>query len=168
MVHLTHKQLRYLLIQHLLPAVLVNFLINFVCGWLFFHHKAEVHLWESFTFTALPSSIAIDLIPTTFFLVFFTGLIVSLQVASHLGQGRVAPVLDAVWFPRMGPLNRPMASLRTAGAITLILVPAALLVFHWNEIGMLPFWEFVWFKSVYAAVLAALFTPFVVVRSLAG
>ena len=167
MMHLTDRQLRYLLLTHLLPAVLINFLINFGLGWLFFHVHEHVHLWETLSFKVLPSSISIDLVPTTFFLIFFTSLIASHQVQQHLSQGRVEPLACSDFLCRISHPSTPMTSLCLAVSLTLALVPATVLVFHWNSINMLPLWPFIWFKAIYAAVLSALFTPLVVLRTMA-
>lgn len=167
MLHLTDKQWRYLLLNQLLPAVLINFLINLGLGWLFFHTFSQVHLWQALSFTVLPTSIAIDLLPTTFFLVFFTSLIVSRQVYRLVRNGQVEPISCACYLCRIGPPRNPVTSFRLAVSITLAVVPATVLVFHWNNIHTLPLWHFITFKSLYAAALAALFTPFVVLTTMA-
>lgn len=169
---LTPGQWWYLIFSHLLPAILINFLINFGLGWFFFHPLEQVHLWEELSVKVLPSSISVDLIPTTFFLVLFTGLIVSRQVQGHLRRGRVGPLEPSkLGYPKLlcrirHPRN-PGTNLGLAAAVTLTLVPATILVFQCSGTLMLPLWHFILFKALYAAGLAALFTPLVVLRALA-
>lgn len=167
MLNLTLTQWRYLLLYQLLPAILINFIINFAFGWLFFHTFEQVQLWQALSFSVLPTSIAVDLLPTTFFLIFFTGLIVSRQVGHHMHDGLIEPITCPAYLRQINPPRNLMTSFRLAVLITLTLVPGTVLIFYWNNIDGLPLWDFVYFKSFYATVLAILFTPFVVLRTMA-
>ena len=168
MLHLTLTQQRYLLLKQLLPAILINFIVNFAFGWLFFHTSEQVPLWQALSFSVLPTSIVVDLIPTSFYLIFLTSLIVSRQVQHHMRDGLITPITNPAFLCRISPLHGLMTSFRLALLITLILVPGTVLIFHWNNIDALPLWDFIYFKSFYATALAALFTPFVVLRAMVG
>ncbi|GAB6042614.1 hypothetical protein [Endothiovibrio diazotrophicus] len=164
---LSPVQRRYLVFNQLIPAAVINFLINAVFGWLFFHTSPTVPLLQPLGLNLLPNSIALDLIPTTFFLILFTALVVSHQIRGHLRRGELEP-LDAR-LP-LATLYRPhslRASLNAAALVTSLLVPLTVALLYGIGTRELPLWEFVAFKSLYATALAALFTPLVVLLALA-
>jgi len=163
---LSRAQRQFLLVNQLIPAVLINFLINAVFGWLFFHTSPTVPLTQAFGANLLPNSIALDLIPTTFFLLLFTSLVVSHQTRHHLQAGKVEP-LDAPLpgADRYRP-HSPFSSLHVATLITVALVPLTVALLYGLDIRELPPWSFIWFKALYASLLAPLFTPLVVLLAL--
>lgn len=164
---LTAGQRNYLVYHQFVPSVLINFVLNAGFGWIFFQTQPVVPLLSPLSIDIKPNSISLDLVPMIFFLTFFTALIVSRQTRGALDAGRLEPArIDHSLFHHY-VLHCYPESFRLAALLTLILAPTTAAAMYWHEIHELSLWDFVWFKAIYATVLAALFTPFVVLSSMA-
>jgi len=151
---------RYLLLEQGIGAGVVNFVINWVIAWAMFRGMASVPLRGDL-------SIANDTIGTTFFLPFLTTLFASQVVRGHVRRGRVP-----AWPWGDGAGRRVPRWLVVRGAlfgivcVALVGVPTAYALGAAGVTAM-DFRGFLTFKALFAAVLAALVTPFIARAALA-
>jgi hypothetical protein len=149
--------------QTIVPAVF-NLALNAGLGWVVFKKLEQVPLWGD-------PSIAGDLVGTLFFLPFLTCLIVTPLVKRAARTGKVEwlsiapgehPVLRL--FPRSVWLRALLVGL---GSVVLFGVPLlgllALLGVEGWSVGMM-----VSAKGIYAALIAALVTPYLALYALTG
>ena len=154
---------RFLLLEQGIGSAIFNILLNGAIAWAMFRHLDVVPLWGQ-------ESIAGDTLGTTFFLPFFTALIVTPLVRRRVRHGG----LDALgwtrdshsvlgWLPP-GTFRRAL----TLGFVTLIVVgPLAVLALHVLSVDQLAFGPFIIFKSVFAGLLALVVTPVISIWALA-
>lgn len=156
-----HK--RFLLLEEGVGSVIANVIINGAIALLLFRGADRVPLWGQ-------QSIAGDTIGTTFFLPFFTTLIVTplARRALRAGQfealewGRDVP-RGLRWLPA-GTFARGIA----LGLLCLVIV-APLSVGALSALGVTEqsFWGFITFKVIFAAALGAPVTPLIALLAIA-
>ena len=143
----TYSFLRYCAVKLVPGAVLVNFLINFVVGWLIYGRQ-KVILLEG------PTSVSTDSILGTFLICFFTFLLVMPVTRREAKAGRLPggggkglfawseahPGWSAFWFG--GILTAVLAGVALAG------------IFKEYPNGM-DSQSFVWFKGIFSAIVGA-------------
>jgi len=154
---------RFIVVDHGVGGAVVNFVLNGAIAWLLFRHLDIVPLWGQ-------QSIAGDTIGTTFFLPFLTCLIVT-PLARHQAEASHLGRLD--WTLSSHPLLRwlPSGTVRRGLVLGLVcaavVAPPALSLLSVLGITDLTFWHFVTFKASFAAVLALVVQPFIVLCALA-
>lgn len=154
---------RFLFVEEVVGSVVVNLVLNGAIAFLLFRGASQVPLWGQ-------QSIAGDTIGTTFFLPFFTTLIVTplARRALHAGQfealkwGRDVPVVLR-WLPA-GTSLRGIALGLVCLAIAAPLSLGALVALGVTEQS---FWGFIAFKAIFAAALGAPVTPLVAALAIA-
>jgi hypothetical protein len=147
--------------QTIVPAVF-NLAFNAGLGWMLFRHHQLVPLWGD-------PSIAGDILGTLFFLPFFTCLIVTPLVKRAARTGKVEWLAMA---PREHPLLRLLP--RSLWARAAVVGLACVVLFGPPSIGLLSLlgvegWSVataVTFKGIYAALLAAVVTPYIALYAL--
>jgi hypothetical protein len=154
---------RFLLLEQGIGSAIFNILLNGAIAWALFRHLDVVPLWGQ-------QSIVGDTLGTSFFLPFFTALIVTPLVRRRVRSGGIN-ALDWTreshsllgWLPP-GTFRRAT----TLGVLTLIVVgPLAVLGLHVFSVNELAFGAFVLFKAMFAGVLALLVTPLISLWALA-
>lgn len=157
-----HHQ-RFLLLEQGIGAGLFNVALNAAIAWAMFRHLDVVPLWGQ-------ESIAGDTLGTSFFLPFFTALIVTALVRRRVRRGGLDGLpwtreshLLLAWLP-VGTIRRALA----LGGLCLIVVgPLTVLALHGLSIAQLDFWPFIAFKATFAGILALLVTPVISLWALA-
>jgi hypothetical protein len=147
--------------QTIAPAVF-NFLLNAGLGWVLFRHLQLVPLWGD-------PSIAGDIAGTLFFLPFFTCLIVTPLVKRAARAGKVEGLAIA---PAEHPLLRLLP--RSIWARAMVVGLASVVLLGGPLIGLLSVlgvegWSVgtaVTIKGIYAALIAALVTPYLALYAL--
>lgn len=154
---------RFLLLEQGIGSAIFNVVLNGLIAWALFRHLEVVPLWGQ-------ESIVGDTLGTSFFLPFFTALIVTPLVRRRVRKGGI----DGLGWTReshslLGWL--PPGTFRraaTLGFLTLIVVgPLAVLALHLFSVEQLAFWSFVAFKAAFAGALALLVTPVISLWALA-
>lgn len=151
------EQWRYLWLGHGVGGALANLAINAAIAWAMFRGAESVPYWGQ-------QSIFSDTLGTTFFLPFFTCLIVSRLCRRHLAAGVVSPIRIPA-----GPLalvrRLPAKDLQRGvglGLATMALVgPPAVLAIALLGIEQLSLASFVAFKASFAAALAFVVQPII-------
>src|SRR5262245_22662591 len=154
---MSRHHLRFLVLEQGIGSAVFNFLLNGAIAWLLFRHLEQVPLWGQ-------QSIAGDTMATCFFLPFLTTLIVTPLARGRVRAGSLSglpwsrethPPLG--WLPH-GTLKRGLV----LGLITTLLIgPLTVVLLQWANVHELSFWKFVWFKAVFAALLALIVTPII-------
>ncbi len=148
---------RYLVIEQGVGAIIANLLINAGIAWLMFRSMDIVPLWGQ-------QSIAGDTLGTTFFLPFFTCLIVTPLTHMAIRQGRMP---SSRWMRQEHPwLSRlPGGTALRAfvlGLIVFVLVgPISVWVLSLLGVQEMSFRGFVLFKALFAGALAAPVAPLI-------
>lgn len=148
---------RYLLLEQGVGSAFINFVLNAAIAWAMFRGWSVVPLWGQ-------QSIAGDTAGTTFFLPFFTCLIVTRMTTKHVRSGRV-PAFS--WSRASHPVLRLMPDTTVRRAVLLGFLAMALVAppVVWGlsalHVLQLPFWSFIVFKATFAAALAAVVTPLI-------
>jgi hypothetical protein len=160
---MTPAHRHFLLVEEGIGSGVVNFAINGAIAWAMFREVPVVPLWGQ-------QSIAGDTIGTTFFLPFFTCLIVTVLARRRVEAGKLAPLQ---WGPRSRPLLgwMPRSTLRRAAALGLatavMIAPPTILVLAGLGVTDLSFVRFLVFKATFAAALAVLVTPIIALGAIA-
>jgi len=149
--------IRFLVLEQGIGSAVINFLLNGAIAWLLFRGLERVPLWGQ-------QSIAGDTVGTCFFLPFLTTLIVTPLARGRVRTGslRALPWTREThpplrWLPE-GTLKRGLV----LGVATALLVgPLSVALLAWSNVQELSFWQFVWFKAAFAAVLALIVTPII-------
>lgn len=153
---------RYLLIEQGIGAAIFNLLLNGVLAWLSVRSLERVPLWGQ-------TSIGVDTLFTTFLLPFFTCLIVTRMARGMVHKGKLPPVAwrraDHATLGRLPArtLSRALV-LGLAGLVAF--GPVVVWAFAALEVRELGVWSFVTYKALFAAVLAAIFTPLIAAMAL--
>jgi hypothetical protein len=158
----TPRDLRYLLLQCCLGSAIVNAVINGGLGWATTRSLPSLLLWR------VPG-VAADIVGTAFGVTFGTCLGMAFQIRRDLKSGKIGPV-------RVGPgvavlLARfPYGTLRRSVGLGVLSVPLfalpmvlALVVLG---VGALERTPFIVLKACFAALEAALVTPFIALAAL--
>ena len=154
---------RYLLVEQGVGAAVFNFVLNAAIAWAMFRSVALVPLWGQ-------QSIMGDTIGTCFLLPLITCLVATRLARGHVRAGKVAPLgWTRASHPVLGWL--PQSTARRGVALGLaciaLLAPLAFIALGLLGVAGLPFWRFVLFKAVFAALAAALVTPLVALWAIA-
>ncbi len=148
---------RYLVLEQGVGAAFVNFVLNGLIAWAMFHGHEIVPLFGQ-------QSIAGDTIGTTFMLPLLTCLIVTPLARQQIRNGRLAALgWSAESHPTLAwvPTGTFWRGLAMAAVCTIAVAPLAIFALSTFQLTPMNFWSFVTFKASFAAVLAALVTPFI-------
>jgi len=155
---------RFLAIQESAVPALINFVFNGTIAW---------WLFRSATFVPFsgPSSIAGDTLVTSFLLPLLSCLVITWLIQRGVEHGELRPLVIVpeqgwqVWLSQLRPLRRGVF-FGLAGVV-LGGVPVCVVFARLGPPGV-SFWAFVWFKAVYAALLAAAVSPLIAWLALAS
>ncbi len=150
---LSREHRRFLVVDQLIGAAVVNFVINAGLAWLLFRRSPSVAMYAS-------PGIAIDTTVTALVLPLVTALVAAFVVRLRVGRGELPPLPlsathDSAWSRRstlrrgalLGVAAVVFAALPTVGAFALA------------GVGRLPLARFLWFKASFAAAVGMLVTP---------
>lgn len=154
-MQLSEQHRRFLLVDQGVGPTVFNFLINGLIVWALFREAENVPLWGE-------QSVGVDLLATGFILPFLTCVIVSALVSRQVKSGKVTPLPDGQfphsrWFERsvsrrglfLGALGVIFGAVPVVWALTL------------GQAQPFSVSDFVLFKAVWAAMLAAVITPII-------
>lgn len=151
-----------LIIQQTIIPALINLVLNGLISWQVLKNV------ESITFWGKPS-IAIDILLTAFLIPFITCFINSYSIAKGVQSGKIEQLDTSINYLTnryVKPIYLRSILLGVVALICVGLPTILLLETTWAE--PISLWQFVTFKALWAAVLAALFTPliaFVVIQN---
>lgn len=150
---LSREHRRFLVVDQLIAAAVVNFLINYAVAWLVFRRVPSVGLRAS-------PGIAGDTIVTAFLLPLITALATAFVVRLRVARGGLPPLDLAAarapaWWRRPAWLRGTLLGF----AAILVLALPTLGVFGLLGIDQLPRARFLWFKAGFAVGLGILVTP---------
>lgn len=153
---MTDAHRKYLVVETLV-SVVINAAISALFVVLAFGGRSEVDLWGS-------GNLAMDMIPQTFAVAFFSALVPTALTRKRLRSGKVAPAENA--STRL-PRNLWLRSLLLAVAATVLIAGAMILILSalWN--GPMAYGDVFLLKVVYGGVVALLVTPIALVAALA-
>lgn len=150
-------QRRFLILELGFGAALVNVAINGLVAWLIFRGNERVPLWGM-------TSIASDLLGTTFFLPLIFCLIATPLARRDVKRGRIPPLersRQEHWYFRRLPASARKRAVVLGAIATLLFAPATLVTFAALGVTSLPFWPFVAYKALFAGALAGIFGPLI-------
>lgn len=150
---LSREHRRFLVVDQLIAAAVVNFLINYAVAWCVFRRIPSVGLHAS-------PGIAGDTIVTAFLLPLITAFATAFIVRLRVGRGQLPPLV-------LPPARAPAWWRRAVWRRGTILGLAAVLVFALPTVGLLallgidqlPLARFLWFKAGFAAGVGLVVTP---------
>ncbi len=160
-LELAHR--RYLLLEQGIGSAVFNLLLNGAIAYFMARSLTTVPLWGN------ELSIAGDTIFTTFLLPFFTCLSVTRLARSQVEKGKLPPVewrRDSHATLRRLPASTSTRAVVLGLAGLIAFAPIAVWVLVALEVQTLGLWSFVAFKALFAAVMAALFTPLIALVAL--
>lgn len=148
---------RYILLKQLLLPAFINLTLNGLICWLVLKNTSVITFWGK-------SSIGIDLLITAFLIPFITSLINSYVIAEQVVNGKLEPMnmrsnQVTGWLLRPTYLKSTFLGLiciAFAGLPTIIVLQMI-----WND--PISLWNYVLFKSLWAAVLAAIVSPLIAI-----
>ena len=159
---------RYLLLNTIVIAAIVNLIINGAIAWLSVLQEEDVPVW------AVPvldrPSTAVDTIGTLFLLPLITCLAFTTLARRDLREGRLPPLgWTHASHPFLGRL--PAGVLRRGlvlGALAVaLLAPLAVVALIVLDVGSLSVNQFVAYKAVFGVALGAVVTPVVALWAIA-
>jgi hypothetical protein len=156
-IKLSKSHKLYLLIEQLAVPAILNLLINGFIGWLTFRHSEAINIWTS-------ASIGNDLLLTGALLPFIMSMINARLVAGKVHKGKIAPfpkddINSDGWHNRSILLRSLLLS---AFGLLFFTVPTIFIVMQiWAE--PISLWDFVIFKGIWAAILAAIVSPVIAI-----
>lgn len=150
---LSREHRRFLVVDQLIGAAVVNFFLNAVLAWLVFRRSPSVALYAS-------PGIAIDTVVTAFVLPLVTALVAAFVVRLRVVRGELPSLPtftahESVWS-RRSTLQR--GALLGVAAAVLVGLPA-IGVLALVGVDRLPRASFIWFKASFAAGVGMLVTP---------
>lgn len=150
---LSREHRRFLVVDQLIGAAIVNFLLNAALAWLLFRRSPSVALYAS-------PGIAIDTVVTALVLPLVTAVVAAFVVRLRVLRGELPPIPtpaanDSAWW-RRSTLRR--GALLGVAAVVLAALPA-IGVFALLRLDRLPRASFIWFKASFAAAVGMLVTP---------
>ena len=156
--------IRFLVLEQGIGSALFNFLLNGAIAWLLFRGLERVPLWGQ-------QSIAGDTVATCFFLPFLTTLTVTPLARNRVRTGSLTAL---PWTRQTHPPLRwlPEGTVKRAfllGIATALLIgPLTVALLAWANVQDLSFWQFIWVKAAFAAVLALIVTPIISIWAIVG
>jgi hypothetical protein len=153
---------RYLLVEQGIGAAIFNLVLNGVIAWFAVRSLERVPLWGE-------TSIGVDTLFTTFLLPFFTCLVVTRLARGMVQKGKLPPVAwrraDHATLGRL-PARTVTRALVLGLAGLVAFGPVVVWALAALEVREMEVWSFITFKALFAAVLAAIFTPLIAVLAL--
>ena len=150
---LSREHRRFLVVDQVFGAAVVNFVINAGIAWLLYRRAPSVTLYA-------PPVIALDTLVTALVLPLITALVAAYLVPLRVARGEIPP-LPAL-PPRPSAWSRRSALARGTllglAAIVLVAVPTLALL-ALAGVHQLPRATFIYFKASFAAGLGMLVTP---------
>jgi hypothetical protein len=164
---LTAEHRRWVLVNAVLIAALVNAALNALIAWGSAASEDQVPLW------AIPlvegPSVVTDVVGTFFILPFLTTLLITTTAWHELRTGKIAPLhVDRSSDPLLARLPRTRVR-RGAyfGLLSMLLfAPLAVVIVLALDYGDIGVGEFVLFKAIFGVVLGLVVTPFIAVAAL--
>ncbi len=151
----------YLIKEQLLVPAILNLLINGLVAWLVFRNSEAINIWAS-------SSIGSDLLLTGALLPFIMSLINSRLVAGKVHKDKIAPFpkedINANGWHNRSILLRSLL-LGALGLLFFVLPTLFIVMQVWAE--PISLWDFVIFKALWAAILAAIVSPMIAIWAIA-
>ena len=158
-MNLSFEQRALLRRSFVLNPIIINFVLNGLIAWLVYGRSPTIPV----------STVTADALLTCFLIPFLTCLIVVPVVWQLVRQGDLAAVAwtraDFWWLRRLpdGKWARALATGLAAAVLGTLAIAGVLLLLGVESMAGSTF---IWFKAAYAAVLAALVTPFLALASL--
>ncbi len=150
---LSRQHQNFLLLDQGAIPIVFNFFLNGFFVWAALRAVDAIPLWGK-------TSVGVDLLLTGFLLRFFTGVAVGPNIVRAMKKGKLAPlrpeqVPQSSWF-QWSPLMRAIVGGVIGVVFCSLPMVIALSLAHAQPIASLAF---IVFKAVWAALLAAVFTP---------
>lgn len=152
---LSKRHRRFLIVEQCFVPTVINFVVNGLISWLSNRSATEIPLWDT-------PGIGIDLFLTGLLLPLLICLLVSPQIAGKVKSGKLPP-LQPHQLPEWPFFKRPLF-LRALflGSVGVLLGAVPVLwVLTIGQAQPLPVLAFVVFKATWAAMLAAVVSPFI-------
>ena len=155
MIALTDSFKRYLVTEQMIKPGVLNLLANGLIAWLVFRQAERIAFWTH-------SAIAPDLVLTALLLPFIISMINSRVVFNKVVAGELARIASVDSDGQGWHLRSILFRSTFLGLVCVVLyaIPTVLVLpMVWDE--PLRLWQFVLFKSVWAAILAIVVCPMV-------
>ncbi len=149
------KQQQYLIQNQGGKALIINVFANAAIGWLILKEHSALTLWGD-------TGIGLDLLATAFLLPFLSCLILSPILSKQIREGKVE-ALEPEQIEEKGWHLRPVFIRGIFLDLLGVLLAAAPILLIFKLSGILPIglWTYVWFKGIWAGLLAGIVTPFI-------
>jgi hypothetical protein len=158
---------RWLLINAIVIAAIVNGVLNALIAWGSGASEDEIPLWAA-PLIGGPSTI-VDTVATLFILPFLTTVLITTAAWHEMREGKLAPLtVNRSSDPMLRQLPRTRAR-RGAyfGVLTVLLLgPAAVLLLIAFDYGDISPGDFVLYKTIFGVALGALVTPPIAIAAL--
>jgi hypothetical protein len=161
---LSSEHRRFLIVDQVIGAGIINFILNAGIAWAIARALVRVPLWGN-------PSIANDTVATAFLLPFITCLIVTPLIRKRIVAGGILRIPEAqkslvirLLLARSTLVRGVLVGL---GCVALVALPTVLL-FALVGPSELSHGSFIWFKATFAALLAACVAPFLAWLALAS
>jgi hypothetical protein len=155
---------RWILINALVVAAVVNLVLNGLIAWLSVRGHHTVPAW------GLPApgktNVLIDTVGTFFFLPFFTCAMTTTAVWAEVRSGRLPP-LQALAVPRRLACGRLRRGALLGVSTAVVLSPLAVVILALWGLGSVSSTQFVLYKMTLGVLLGAVVTPIIAVLAMA-
>ncbi len=155
MIKLQRAHYVYILINYVIISTLFNFFFNLGIAWVMYDHEHGVALWGM-------KSVALDTLLTAFLLPFSSSIIINLSTWWTLKRGWIPLLFNK---PQVGSISIVLSlplSLQGVlfGVVGLFLFGVPVIVWIlFTKNQFLPYSDFLWFKSICAAIVSLMVSP---------
>jgi hypothetical protein len=148
---------RWLLINAVLIAAVVNAALSALIAWLSAVNEDQIPLWSA-PLVGGPSTVT-DTVGTLFVLPFLTTLVITTVIRGELEHGRLRPLAETLRLSERLPHGRARRAALLGLLCMLLLGPIAVAILVLTDFDDLGVGEFVLYKALFGIGLGALVTP---------
>ena len=150
--NISHSHFRYAIVNQGIISVIINFFINGAVTWLFFRNENEIPLFGM-------KSIAVDIIQANFYFTFYTCFFITRAVYGDVVRKKISPILSNTTILKKYPPGYFFGSVLLGIFVTILFTPLIVGLMMLIQLDSFTLSEFIIFKSIWGALMAAFWAP---------
>ncbi|OLS28808.1 MAG: hypothetical protein HeimC2_04090 [Candidatus Heimdallarchaeota archaeon LC_2] len=151
-VGLSLPHYKYAIINQGIISVIINFFINGVVTWFFFRNDDEIQLFGI-------KSISVDIIQANFYFTFYTCFFITRAVYGDVSRKKIEPIHKNLKFLKKYPSGYFFGSIILGIFVSLLFTPIIIGSMMLIKLESFSLKEFIIFKSLWGAMMAAIWAP---------
>lgn len=149
---ISKSHFRYAIVNQGIISVIINFVINGGITWFYFRNDDEIPLFGI-------KSITMDIVQANFYFTFYTCFFITRAVYGDVARGKINPIINNPKFLKKYPSGFFYGSVVLGIFVTIIFTPLIIGTMVLIQLDSFTLSEFIIFKSIWGALMAAFWAP---------